>query len=545
MKSVLGVLLLLPCVTAAATISVNSRADDLTAGNGQCTLREAIANVNAAADTTDGDCVAGTGAGDTIRFTFAIPATIRLTHGQLVIQRDVGIVNVAPGMLTIDGFGKTRLFEIAAGSSSMRRLTFKRGRDPGAGGALFVDAAARLILNDCVVTNNRVSGDALAFSDGGAIYNAGTLSLNNCTLSKNTLRAKTLDGYGGAIANAGTLTLVDCQLVDNTVRATQSVSTQGGAIDNSGGTVALTRVTLRHNTAKVTSDGFVNGGGISIEGGTLSLADCTLSTNRAAGGVASGGAISISGGSVSLVDCTLERNVAIGGTTQLSVGGAIHAQDSESAAGSLELTRCTLNRNLARTPGAEAESYGGGINAATDVTLTNCTLTNNRVSVCRDCLSSGGGINGDGGFTRLTNCTLSGNTAPAGNLYGGGGVGGTGVMLTNSIVARSAPADCEPGQAVDSGGHNLISDATCFASGGSDVLNTDPQLATLGANGGPTQTMALCAAAGIPAGCRAASPAIDGGDDAVVGPPENLSADQRGFPRRYGAHVDIGAYETQ
>src|SRR5689334_21200434 len=53
----------------AATITVNSTADDATAGNGQCTLREAINNANAASDTSGGDCTAGTTGTNTINFS--------------------------------------------------------------------------------------------------------------------------------------------------------------------------------------------------------------------------------------------------------------------------------------------------------------------------------------------------------------------------------------------------------------------------------------------------------------------------------------------
>ncbi len=48
-------------VAYAATITVNTTADNLTAGDGKCTLREAIRNANADADTTSGDCPAGSG----------------------------------------------------------------------------------------------------------------------------------------------------------------------------------------------------------------------------------------------------------------------------------------------------------------------------------------------------------------------------------------------------------------------------------------------------------------------------------------------------
>jgi hypothetical protein len=39
------------------------------------------------------------------------------------------------------------------------------------------------------------------------------------------------------------------------------------------------------------------------------------------------------------------------------------------------------------------------------------------------------------------------------------------------------------------------------------------------------------------------SPAIDAGDDVVVGPPLNLVNDQRGLARKVGRRMDIGAIE--
>ena len=64
----------------------------------------------------------------------------------------------------------------------------------------------------------------------------------------------------------------------------------------------------------------------------------------------------------------------------------------------------------------------------------------------------------------------------------------------------------------------------------------NPLLGALQDNGGPTLTHALLSG----------SPAIDSGDDSVVGSPLFLTTDQRGagFPRLQGAHVDIGAYEA-
>ncbi len=57
-----------------AAIVVNDMGDDPTAGDGKCTLREAITNANSNSDTTSGDCTAGSNF-DTI--TFSVGGTIQ------------------------------------------------------------------------------------------------------------------------------------------------------------------------------------------------------------------------------------------------------------------------------------------------------------------------------------------------------------------------------------------------------------------------------------------------------------------------------------
>jgi CSLREA domain-containing protein len=61
----------------AAVIVVNSSQDNVIAGDGLCTLREAILNANTNSDTTGGDCIGGSMGGDTIIFT--LPAAGGLT----------------------------------------------------------------------------------------------------------------------------------------------------------------------------------------------------------------------------------------------------------------------------------------------------------------------------------------------------------------------------------------------------------------------------------------------------------------------------------
>jgi hypothetical protein len=87
----------------------------------------------------------------------------------------------------------------------------------------------------------------------------------------------------------------------------------------------------------------------------------------------------------------------------------------------------------------------------------------------------------------------------------------------------------------------------------------DPRRAPLAINGGPTQTQALCTAAGAhAASCAAVSPAINAGNNSLLPTDaldfdgdgdtvELIPFDQRGlgFDRIFNTIVDIGAFESQ
>jgi CSLREA domain-containing protein len=63
---------------AAGPIIVNTLTDESAPGDGKCSLREAITNANSLADTTGGDCAAGTG---TDSINFSVSGTITLVGG--------------------------------------------------------------------------------------------------------------------------------------------------------------------------------------------------------------------------------------------------------------------------------------------------------------------------------------------------------------------------------------------------------------------------------------------------------------------------------
>ncbi len=471
----------------AATITVNSTADNTIAGDAQCTLREAIANVNATGDTTNGDCSPATGANDTIVFNLPVSSTITLTSNtELSIRKDVTITGQGPGTLAIDGNKQApRVFEIIAGTVSIAGLTIQNGAGcaeggcPGAG--VLVSSAATVTMTSCTLVGNRAAG--CCFDDGGAIANRGTL-----TLVKSDLRDNYAFGGGGAIDNTGALTAADCNMSNNRTGG------GAGAILNNG-TLTLVNSILSGNYG----EGF---GGAIGNGGTLTMANSTLSSNT---GEDDGGAI-YNDGIATIRDSTLRDN-----TVQCSACGGGGITNS----GTLILTNCTLSGN-------NGPAGGGGVTNGGTLSLTNCTLTGNS--------SESEGAVANGGVMTVTNCTVSDNSGYPAAI--GNGYYGT-VMIRNTIIASSGTDRNCAGSLID-GGHNLqwpSTDASCVGNFG------DPRLAPLADNGGPTQTMAL-----LPG-----SAAIGAGDNAICFAPLVSYQDQRGF-LRHGIGGDttkcsIGAYE--
>lgn len=340
--------------------------------------------------------------------------------------------------------------------------------------------------------------DAIAFA--GAL--AGTVPVGT-QLEVTDPDGLTVDGADRIIVSGGSSTRVlavraGAKLELRHIEIAQGRVTDGpgGAVSNEG-TLAVTSATVRDSQA-VANDG----GAIANLGGTVTISGSRLTGNRARGSVARGGQIYSRGGTVTVRDSTLAVSDSGNGGGVYNDGGTVTVEGS------------TLSANTAAFHGA------GMFNAGT-ATIRNSTFSGN---VTYNLGTSGGGLYNDGTAT-VTNSTFAGNTGlSAGGI---GGQSGT-TTLGNTIVASSGGGDCGGGAVVVDAGHNLIQDGSCLSDATS--LSGDPSLGPLADNGGPTQTRALLAG----------SIAIDTGSDALA---SGLAFDQRGYTRRAGAAVDIGAYE--
>ncbi len=341
-----------------------------------------------------------------------------------------------------------------------------------------------------------LSGD-FAGSDGGAIKNAGTVSLTTVTITGNSAFS-----LGGGIDNGGNMTILSSDLASNqadkgggifdvgalTLKNADTLSLNaaslsgGGIYEDSGGRVNATGLSLLTNTAE---NG--NGGGIYDQRGALTIVGGEVSSNVAEKKLANsagwGGGVYDTGGKVSLSNTPVEGNSAIS-------GGGLYV-----GTGSMSLAGETIDDNT-------AVQFGGGILSQGTLTLATTTVT---VNVAQQ--DDGGGIESLGKLT-MSNSVLSQNSAVAGS-GGDLNVGPKGIVTISQSTLASGVASTG-GDAANAGiltiSTSTLSSGSASGAGGG-IANTTVGTVRLsnstiadnsaGGNGGGIDTQGTVAAVNV------------------------------------------------
>ena len=379
----------------APSLVVSTTDDEFDLYDGDITLREAI-------------YYSRSGIGDgTVTFDTALDgATITLAGWELLISHSISIDASALSSLTVDADNRSRVFYIDD-NVTLSGLTITGGYDKDGGG---IFNSGTLTVTNTTLSDNSTRDDGTMYLpsrtyDGGGIYNSGSLTVTNTTLSGNSATEN-----GGGIFNSGTLTVTNSTLAGNLA------SSSGGGIENSG-TMTITNSTLSNNSAS-------SGGGIcNPYPGTLTVTNSALLGNSAnyGGGIYNGGWTYDSG------KLMLTNSKLVGNSAERSGGGI-------SNSGTLTVTNSTLAGNSA--------DQGGGIYTSNDGTLT----ANNSIV----CLNSGSDITGN--YNGLNNLT---NIPPA------------------FVRAPSAGADGEWGTSDDDQGDLHLTDRSLAVNAGSNELAVD------------------------------------------------------------------------
>jgi hypothetical protein len=185
------------------------------------------------------------------------------------------------------------------------------------------------VLTDVSVTDNTASSSSSGLAQGGGIYNAGTLTLNNVTVSGNTASSSDGNAQGGGIYNSGTLTVSASVISGNTATNTSGGEAAGGGICNTSGATffSLTDSTVSGNTASNSaSNGEALGGGIFCSNRTFQSILTFQATNDTVWNnnvTESGGRGTAEGGGIytTLTTTTTLINLTVGDNTATASGG--------------------------------------------------------------------------------------------------------------------------------------------------------------------------------------------------------------------------------
>ena len=296
------VLASVPVVYAQSTIIVNSAADNITPDDNNCTLREAINNVNTVGvDTTDGDCALGTGLGDTISFAPSLnggdiiintsTSEDNNVEGDFDIEMDAIIQGNGIANTIINGGGLDRVFHVQDGNTvTFRNLTIRNGVPSAVGGGILVDNNSTVIIEYCQVSNNTAlpAGGGLYVTNGAAATvnnsvflensasNGGAIGVYPATVVtiRNTLFSGNQAGRGGGLFVDGSIfpTILN---INNSTFSGNNGSNDGGSIylDDS----ANLATTIRNNTFANNSSvdgsvfwiGTIGGSGVDVQNSIL------------------------------------------------------------------------------------------------------------------------------------------------------------------------------------------------------------------------------------------------------------------------------------
>lgn len=339
----LPVLAIVAADAQATTYTVDSNADPATgtaancapASADPCTLRDAVA-----AATGDDRIVFNLAAGST---------TITLTNGQLTLSNVTGVVTIdgttASGTVAVDGNHASRAFYAKPNTqTSIRNLTIRNGSQTGSG----------------------------TDGSGGGIFNQGSVTLTNCTVTGNYAE------HGGGIDSYGVLTLTN-----STVSANSAVN-NGGGILAYGGATTLTNTTVSGNTSTAGA-----GGGIT-DFSYMKMFNSTLSGNSAAH--AGDGLYQLATSSSTLVNTIMADSCLIQVTgAVIDRGGNLDSSSTCGLSDTSSKSGATLNMGSLASNGGLTQTVlpGAGSDAINFTVCTNAPPTDQRDYVRPDPASAG------------------------------------------------------------------------------------------------------------------------------------------------------------
>jgi len=231
--------------------------------------------VHVTPDTVPGSlrqAVSNASDGETVDFDPGINGTkLVLTDGEIVVQKDLTVdgSTLVDGV-TISGNNASRVVAVPAGNVELNALNLTEGRSTSNGGAIW--NRGTLTLRNCTVSDSEAPS-------GGGIYNrnGGRLVLENTTVSDNLAT-----NSGGGIESPNQNGLQALTLIHSTVASNESLDDGGGISGR-----------LEHLENSIIADNTAPGTGADFErtGGSTNLAGVSLVGDLAGSGLSIGSSL--------------------------------------------------------------------------------------------------------------------------------------------------------------------------------------------------------------------------------------------------------------
>jgi hypothetical protein len=550
--------LVLPAAAAADTIKATT-ISDISADDGECSLREAVTATNQNAPVNganDCDHDGGTGK-DTVKLPDGTLPLLGAANdnanasGDLDVEAGDGLTLAGKGSgdTTIDG-DLDRILHLESGRLTLRGLTLSDGEaGTSKGGGALVEGDSKLTLDGSAVRlNSAETGGGIAVDSGLA-----SLVVRDSTIADNLADGGAVFDDGGGIDFDGAKLVVD----RSSIEANESTGGDGGAVYISGqeANLKISRSFIAGNHADARAAGGISHSSLA---GRLTIARSLLVSNSAR---FAGGAIDVSNDanltvvkSSAIVDNSLSSTqneviggagIANGGTAKMTgsivAGNELLSPNSMASMNGAGVrndngAEMTISSSLI-TANEQPEGQGAGIFSVQPLELSNSTISDNDVGT-----GSGGGLSASFAPAVLSHVTFAGNQA------GGQGdaihTSSNDITMRASIVAEGAGA-C--GQPINSLGYNLDAGTSCDLDGPRDVSGSPVQIKSLKeASGPPIGPPGFGIVTGVHP-LKRSSEAVDSVPkrkckDAAG---KRLRADQRGVKRPQGGRCDAGAYERK
>src|SRR5262245_16025800 len=221
------------------------------------------------------------------------PVTITLTN-PLIPSRDTTVNG--DDVITLSGGNTTQIVQVPVGVEvTLRNLTLRDGRvreQLGVDNGGAIANAGTLSVQNCSITGNFVDHEN-SQSFGGGIYNTGSLDIENSSVTNNGTTSKR-ENWGGGIYNVGDLEIRNSFISNNRVSSGYApfcLTAFGGGIYNSG-SLEIKNSFITTNSAIRATCGTASGGGI-YNIGSLDIKNSSVTANSA---TSSGGAFATGGG---------------------------------------------------------------------------------------------------------------------------------------------------------------------------------------------------------------------------------------------------------